>query len=207
MNSTVTNSKVHHPLFRAMVVMGSSLATGCGGVAETKAAGGTGAGGAPPDGDSGGFGQTGGTVGAGGTFLHPGGFVGSGGALSTGGAADEDAGPFPCVPAQWDCTGVDLRCGGTGRGYTLPACKCDPSRPRTEADCRLGDRLVCLDGLTDPSGVPLPASVPFQCSCVRKTDSCQADCVAASPLRERSLHCDEDGPDRLLCGCAWVTLR
>lgn len=84
--------------------MGGSLALGCGGtVVQKEAAGGAGGGGsgggagAGDGGTGGGDGSRVGSAGSGGIIL----VLDGGGGAGHGGV---DAGPMPCVPAQWDCS-------------------------------------------------------------------------------------------------------
>ena len=105
-----------HRFFHTMVVMGSALALGCGGMSnadepERTARGGAGGGGGGSGGTgSGGAGSTGGSGGTGGTgiLIMPGGNAGQ---------PPVEPGPFTCSPAQWQCDPYEA-CDG--EGFRLP---------------------------------------------------------------------------------------
>jgi hypothetical protein len=200
-----------HRLFRAMVLMGSGLALGCGGVTKT-------------DGDlgsSGGSSSSGGSapvVGSGGsTIVGNAGSSTSGGSDGTAGSSAASAGtggqpsvapgPFRCPPAQWDCSANPPDCVG-GDGYALPGdCKCDPSRPESASDCEQGQTFVCRKATSTIDGGTLSETLPFECSCVPDDDSCGVNCDAAFEYIGDGLSCEDPTPNVVLCGCAWVYLR
>lgn len=221
-----------HRLFHAIVMMGGSMAFGCGGNVSgdegTTGAGGSG-GGEPPGpggasggGGLGGFGPEGaaGASGAGGTLsgggagggdipVMSGGFAGFGGASGAGGTTG-DIRPFPCPPGQWDCSANPPGCTGSGDGYRMPAgCKCDDARPVRPEDCGEGQAMVCRRGIVAADGTPLADPVPFECRCVEDPGQCELGCD--NVYEDYDLLCAEEirraQTVQYLCGCAVIVLR
>jgi hypothetical protein len=207
-----------HPFFHTMVVMGSALALGCGGMSNSAdpdrtASGGSGGSGKGGSGGSGGKGGTGGTGGTGGSSGGTSGTGGNGGTGSliitagTGNAGPVDAGPFTCEPAQWTCSDNRVPCYGDG--YGLPQdCGCDESRPKTPADCPAGEIFTCRNGTHTYEGVPYTQPVLFDCQCVKEQVNCE---VACELLYADSGTCIDEfertGGKSILCGCAVIVLR
>jgi hypothetical protein len=223
-----------HPMFRTMVMMGGSLAIGCGGITTkdgdvSPVVGGGGSGG------SGGVTGSGGTItpgrgGSGGVITPVGGgsggvitpvvggtagaiTLGIGGSVIGGAEGSGNPAPIPCSPAQWDCSANPPQCAFDGKlwEWVLPeSCTCDGSRPRTAADCSQGESSVCLAGTLAADGTRLDPVVPFECSCVPKQNYCEFSCEAAfSPSGYYSFPtCSEPpgGSGSILCGCAFVIL-
>jgi hypothetical protein len=194
----------HTRFFHAMVLMGGSLALGCGGVTEqtepdnTPSTGGT----AGHDG-TGASGSSGGFVGSGGGSGGSGGSLSTGGGISVGTGGLVEPGPFACPPAQWECEAVQC----WDYGHMLPdSCPCNTAGPLSPADCQPGEWLVCLDGTENAQGQHFTHSVPFNCQCLPEETSCAPSCdklgVPGSQCRAAS---DED--PTILCGCAVVILR
>jgi hypothetical protein len=188
--------------FRAMVLMGSGLAVGCGGkTVEGESS--------DP--------SAGGSAGTGGSVVHTG---GQGGHAPTGSGGSPlivvpppgpdpntpvEPGPFTCNPAQWDCSRTTTSCGG-GTGWTLPtSCACDTARPRSADDCATGQKLVCRLGVNAPDGRPLTRPVPFECFCSNE-QSCNPACFPLDVGGDFACPDSED-PRSILCGCAYVLLR
>ena len=237
--------KEESPFFRAMVLMGSSIAVGCGGVTRTEEGSGGAAGGATSVQGEGGAVATPPTVGAPAVGFGAGGFPppsipppaptntappgmstelppvmgqisdagaprGSGGSHSVveGGVIITDP---ECPLEQWDCSSTDIMCDGgrTGWKFTPLGCKCDPSRPRTKADCKQGDVFVCqaFTSLPDGGFGTYDQLTPFQCQCVSGATSCEATCRNSFPARSRPTECAQGQTDNYLCGCAIVFLK
>jgi hypothetical protein len=227
--------RVPHPFFHTMVMMGSALALGCGGISGSKpsdddAGGGTGTGGT-----SGGTagtrsttGGTGGTTGgAGGTTGGAGGTTG-GTAGTTGGTATAGTGgtsivigtggtgnvlvtpgPFSCAPETWRCN-TPPSCAG--RDYVLPSdCMCDGSHPASAADCAPDQSFVCRQAGYNESYQPFTEPVPFSCACVPGGQSCEATCDQAFGDQGGPGNCVSTttgpGTPSVLCGCAQIVLR
>jgi len=204
-----------HRFFRAMVLMGSGIALGCGGIADdaphTADVGGTGGTTGGTGGTTGGTGGT--TGGTAGTTAGTGGTTagtGAGGAAGTGGNLD-------CSPSQWTCSPLPLCATGSPDGYVLPSpCTCDLSRPLSGAECESGKR-VCLNVTTNPDGTVLSAPIPVQCSCAPDPTSCATSCHAAFPDGDGHSCTDVTAKilpaplppteDDILCGCSFVFLR
>lgn len=208
---TLTAPKKGDRLFRAMVLMGGSMALGCGGNA-TRSGGGAGpstSGSGDGSGGSGGTGPgTGGTGGNGGTGII---FVDS---ITTGVApVPVDPGPFPCVPAQFDCSATPPQC--TYPGWRVPdTCTCNDSRPKSAADCAPDQAFVCRQGMERYDGAPYTEVVPFECTCVPADNYCTAECSSAYSLSD--YRCERTPAEGgaagaaafdTLCGCAVVVLR
>lgn len=208
---TLAAPKKGDRLFRAMVLMGGSMALGCGGNA-TKSGGG-------PTAGSGGSGD--GSGGTGGTGPGAGGTGGTGILLvtstSTTGVAQVpvEPGPFPCVPAQFDCSATPPQCSYPG--WQVPEnCRCDDTRPKSASDCAPDQTFVCRQGMERYDGAQYTEVVPFECTCVPAGNYCQQECSTAfSPMDyqcERAPSSAEGGAAGAaafdtLCGCAVIVLR
>jgi hypothetical protein len=200
MSVETSNEGSQHRFFHTMVVMGSALALGCGGMSNTDepertTSGGSGGGGS---GGSGGRGSTGGSAGTGGAgsiLINPGGSAGQ---------APVEPGPFTCTPAQWECsTYVDC----SGEGFRLPeSCTCDTSRPQVPSDCPSGQTIACRKAVARADGRPFTEVVPFQCSCVPTASTCDTACDHAFPDTGTCDQVDSAGRS-VLCGCAVIVLR
>jgi hypothetical protein len=193
-------------MFRSLVLMGSSLALGCGGKASEGAAASSGgsadssgggnhvAGGGPSAGGAGsGFAgalstSAGGTLGMGDVPGYAGATMG--GATTTSGNPD-------CPPAQWTCISPSECSYDTG--WLPGACKCDPSRPLKSSDCKPGQVFVC-----DSTGSP---ATGFQCACVASGSGCDACSAVVSPPGSYVECDDQTQPGTVLCGCAVVLLK
>jgi hypothetical protein len=205
--------KTHHRFFRAMVLMGSSLAVGCGGQTITGESTSSSAGGSPGAAGSPGNGNVAGKGGAGGSSPSS----GSSGSLQlgTGGSGGQptvDPGPFVCPPAQWDCSPALTQCDyGTMNGWRLPtACNCDSARPSSASDCAPDQVFVCLEGTASADGQPLTRVVPFECSCAPKPTYCGLACDQAFKNTGGDFSCEQPtdpGARDILCGCALPLLR
>jgi len=162
-------------MFNSIVLMGSGLALGCGGVAAVP---GSGAGGSSTASQGGsGSNSAGGpsAAGAGGELIstHPGGAPGTAGSGGSAGAPDK---PLPCPPSQWTCATDQAECTIKG-GFALgSSCKCDLHRPATAADCAPGQSFVCIEATRDAHGNPLLDHTPYECSCRPAAESCNAAC-------------------------------
>jgi hypothetical protein len=205
----LTASKKGDRFFRAMVLMGGSMALSCGGTTtrhggDSSSGGGGSGGGSGGAGDGPGAGGTGGTGGAGILLTS-----------STTGVAlsPVDPGPFPCVPAQFDCGAAPPEC--TYPGWRVPDnCRCDATRPKSAADCAPDQAFVCRKGTERWDGSPYTEPVPFECSCVATGSYCSAECALA--YARVDFQCErvpsEGGAAGAaafdtLCGCALVVLR
>jgi len=215
-----TSNKNQSRMFRTIVVMGSGLAISCGGKAgvdgQTAAGGGGAASAGGASGVSGGGSVNGGSSSAG--SLNLGGYTGGsfgvggsyGGALSIGGSpaggtsAVGGSGAAPnCPPAEWTCSGPEGCSYDTG--WTPNSCKCDPSHPKTSADCKPGQAFTCLR----TGSVAAKDVHGYDCQCVPANSNCGAQCAAAFPnLLRGDVSCDtETVPNTVLCGCAIVLLK
>ena len=202
-----------HRLFAAIVLMGSNLAFGCGGMSESDRHVG---GGGPTNVSNGGSG--GGTSSGNGASAGTDATTTPGGATTTTGGMPiniglpdpvpeaVEPGPFACPPQQWSC--ASTLCDYSYSGWSLPeACACDPKRPRDAGDCAAGEVFVCQKVTSNGDGRPFTKPVKLSCSCVEKTMSfCNAECNAA--FGNRDLRC-EGSDDELsaLCGCAIPYLK
>ena len=192
-------------LFRAMVLMGGSMALGCGGNTTRPAGDSTSGGSGGGSGGSGGPGTTG-TGGTGGSDIL---LVTS----STTGVASVDPGPFPCVPAQFDCGASPPQC--TYPGWRVPNnCRCDETRPKSAADCASGQAFVCRTGQERWDGARYTETVPFECACVPTDDYCRDECSSAySPMDYQCERAPAEGGAAgaaafdTLCGCAVIVLK
>ena len=124
--------------------------------------------------------------------------------IAAGGATDAAA--PNCVPEQWACSGMDVRCT-SDKSFSVPSgCTCDSSKPRSPADCPPPGMFACRKGEMS-FGVSLPsAGGEFDCQCVAPLDSCEAACTTAYTAPFNAI-CDSTVTDRYLCGCAFITLK
>ncbi|HXS17245.1 MAG TPA: hypothetical protein VN764_08650 [Polyangiaceae bacterium] len=196
-------------LFRSIVVLGSSLALGCGGKTSPYSG--------DDDNTSTGSGGDDSSVGTGGT-------VGTGGAVlpGSGGVSPDGTGgtPLECPPEQWDCdeNRLEQEYGAPSEefscAYVLPQdCACNPALPLDAADCTDGTVRTCLVGGFAEPGVPLTEIVPFACECVTYdpnypycASACETRGVASGAPTYAT--CSEDElPADVLCGCEVPILR
>ncbi len=200
-----------HRFFKAMVVMGSGLALGCGGVSEKDGKPGDGNGGASNTGGSGttttgGATSSGGAAGTGGTFSLGG--AGAGG-TANGGAANGGAGGAVVMPncptTQWASPDYP-QCATQGEGLVLPANSvCDPTRPKSADDCGPGQTFTCLEATGYADGSPLSEPTPYGCACVPDSENCRDEC---GELYSVDAWCHEGAdPTSILCGCAIIVLK
>jgi hypothetical protein len=203
--STIDETSPHR-LFAAIVLMGTGLAMGCGGV-STSSREETG-GGPSTGGGNGGSGtsSSGTSASAGGPILLPNG----GSEPGIGGPGPMPApvkpGPFACPPQQWSC--AKSECGLVAYGWALQdGCECDETRPRVADDCQEGQVFVCLEGTSTSDGRPLTETVPMSCKCVDKAMYfCSNECDQA--YGQLDLQCRGDESQlTALCGCAVVYLK
>ncbi len=209
-------NKVPHRFFRAMVLMSSGMALGCGGMSKSD-------GDDPPSpsGSNSGGGSGGATSAGGGTATAgstpAGGASGAAGGdpvAGSGGATVTQPGPFPCPPEQWNCSGAQVDCGygasadGFHTGWDLPSgCACDENRPESSADCDQGESFVCRSATTFSGGTPLTTMIPFECSCVPAQMECADACYELMPVDGFYEPICEDGSNTILCGCAFIYLK
>jgi len=196
----------HHRLFHAMVLMGGSIALGCGGMSA-----GTG----DDDGGIGGTGSLSGagtsgapTAGTGGTGSGSGGAGGTGGVIllpPIAGASSVDPDPT-CPPAQRSCAEGELIC--FDNTYQLPAnCGCDRTRPLSASECPAGTVFACHAGGRAADGSALPQVVPFTCACVPDSANCGAECSEAAPSAGMCTDVYTPNARSVLCNCAVIVLR
>ncbi len=201
-------------MFHSIVLMGSGLAIGCGGVARIDASGGAaGSVSASPGGASTGGASAGGAPGIAGTgsiisvggTLSFAGAIGVGGVLNvagsgaTGGTIAGFINPLPCSPSQWSCADLDGNCE-FGYGVTPGAdCQCDSTRPAQASDCKPGQSFVCLQVSQNALGQPITPVVPFECSCQPTAVDCGTACDYAFP--NASIGCYLDEANAIQCGC------
>jgi len=187
-----------HPLFRALVLMGGSLAIGCGGVAEREAPesidvgrAGSASGGAASNGAAGSVGGT--------PFT-----IGSAGALTqlAAGATSLDAAAFynpTCPYPQWDCGVVQPGYDACYLNLTskddprAAGCSCDSSRPTSADACKSDESFVCRQAFppyteAQPTPSTWDGTLHVQCACVATPtptptwDNCTATCSKAYPV-------------------------
>ncbi len=213
----------NHPLFRALVLMGGSIALGCGGsvVVDSSAAGSGGKvalGGASPGGNS-----QGGAAATAGTIMLAGG----------GGNSAIDAGAPDCPPAQWDCSGLVPACEPNLGGPRPAGCVCDLTRPKSVADCGSNEDLICLRGYgSEPDPNTWDMAVHYQCACVPgppvpSYDTCPMACAKTYSMSSNAISCslppstscDSSNnnctataanvlrQDGIVCGCAPILLK
>ncbi len=217
-------AKQQSRMFRTLVLMGSGIALSCGGRAQedggSSSSGGSGAAGKPSTGatagasngsggsntGSGGSGFSGntssafggtGTIGVGGTLGLGGTTSGTAGAAAGGSSNDH---PTQCPPSQWTCSNsgdCDYETGWTPTG-----CKCDFTRPKTAADCAMGQVFTCRSTSNDGS-----TPYGFDCSCVAADPDARCTCSSYGG-QDFYDQCDTTSvPDTTLCGCAIVLLK
>ena len=194
-----------------MVIMGSSVAVGCGGITQPSGSGGSGGAGSGGAGSGGrgsggsGGGATGGQAASGGSLIIPtpetGGSGGS--TLGFGGAF-----PTDCSTAQLTCTSAASWCASDGAFLVLPAnCECDTERPASPDDCGVDETFVCDGATEDALGRPFDPIAPFNCTCEPSvaSGSCSDYCGSGSVL------CSGPGEvedlEAYLCGCAVIFLK
>ena len=197
-----------HRLFAAIVLMGTGLALGCGGISERTETAGPAGGSSPGDAN-----QTSGDSGSSG-------IVGTGGAVQTpplnvAGSSVQPVpmplepvkpGPFTCPTEQWACSAKTCDYNNQSRGLVLPeACGCDVTRPRSPKDCAAGQAFVCqrITAMTD--GRPLVEPLNLACSCQTKNDSCE-DVCDSNKIGYVPCEWTEDQLG-ILCGCAIPYLK
>jgi hypothetical protein len=233
--SARASSEHEHPLFRVLVLMGGSLALGCGGsaVIDGTPAGSGGTRVVGSAGQSAGGATTGG-AGQGGGAATAGSVITVGGSES-GGSGVVDAGPPECPYAQWDCSGLGPVCEPNLGTAGLPAgCVCDLKRPKSVGDCNANEDLICRRAYsTEPDPSTWDTSFHIQCACVPGPSvpsygTCGTACSktypmfspnAASCSLPPSTTCDPYGnnctataanvlrQDGIVCGCAPVVLK
>lgn len=216
--------------FRTMVLMGSSLALGCGGISnddtpregtdDLEANGGSGGsanaaagtGGTSTKAGSGGTASapaTGGTTsaaGSGGTRSGTGGATtaGTGGSGGSAGTATTRS----CPDEQHTCTAFSC---SNDLWNQEGRCYCDFSRPVTPADCEAGDTFVCRPTLTDPeTGAVLAQPTRVDCTCAPTGDTCSLTCREAWSEFADGYFCLEPpelSVSPVLCGCSFVYLK
>lgn len=183
-------------LFRTLVLMGSSLALGCGGVAERSAGEGSG---------------SGGVTGSGGTHLGSGGVPMPDEPMSTGGLPTLVPGPFDCEPAQLTCTMVSDYCYRNDQldmsGVQLPdSCVCDGEKPLSVEDCAEGEIFVCRRAVLDSLQRRFDRTVDFDCRCVADEAECSEACEWGCTSPDSAGGAGPTAPPRL-CSCALPILR
>jgi hypothetical protein len=214
-----------HGFFHTLVVMGSALALGCGGISHDHPpnnvpVGGSGGSG---DGEHGGGGAA--TDGGGGRAASTGGgSTGTGGAVTSGAGSGNiivlpsgaggapsgldagAAGELACPPEQWLCA-MTLGCSGSN----LPSaadCSCDDSLPLSPEACGADESFVCRGATNDTRGYPLPRPERYECTCVAAATECQTTCNLAFGQQARCLEGGQQIPtDTILCDCAMIVLR
>jgi hypothetical protein len=212
--STRDHSNEQGRLFCMLVLMGSSLALGCGGTAEqmADAAGGTAgtSGSANTGGSTGGGGATSGGAWSGGATSTGGvtftGGTSPGGATSVGGTAGGS--PTHVRPAEFDCPYEQVSCGSCSSAfdeYELPSwASCNYEAPVSAADCAPGERFVCLEATVDENGGRFPTGVRCGCYCTTELD-CSNLCgneIAATCLEYPAPNAPAGQLDSILCsGC------
>jgi hypothetical protein len=194
-----------HRLFHAMVLMGGSLALGCGGISDESPQGTTGSGGSGGSGagGTGGPGTTG-TTGGGGSTTGSVTIGVTGIQVGTTRPMPIEPGPFECTPAKWECDVEVMYCDGGG--FNLPeGCECNEARPSSPADCQEGEKFVCLEAWANAEGIQFTEEVPFSCQCLTEMDHCSDYCdEVAFPGSNCSQNAEQDS---VLCGCAVIVLR
>jgi hypothetical protein len=207
-----------HRFFRAMVVMGGSLAAGCGGVSRSESTGPA----TPGElGDDGGVDLEGSTsspeLDAGhdasgpndrtsidATLVVPPLLEVEAGPLST-----FEAGALGCPEAQWACPMRRDACPGAPYQLVLPLdCACDRARPLSASDCQAGETFVCQAAALDPALQRFDPPRAFNCLCV-PTSNCTDMCTKAYPMGGSGTTCERQAPQlrEAECGCAFVYLQ
>jgi hypothetical protein len=218
MNTKRSPVSNQNKMFRSIVLMGSGLAFGCGGVAKVEGGGAGGSSAASHGGTTGASSSAGSGVvtgaagtlvfGSGGTTGQAGGsnvggsisvgFGGSGPITGNGGTAGVSS--LPCPPSQWACAGQETDCQ-LQNSIALPTsnCKCDGSRPAQASNCKPGQSFVCLSANRDASGQGIYPPIPFECSCQATTSDCASACDAT--FGNGALNCYFDDVNSILCDC------
>lgn len=195
------DSSPSHRFFHAMVLMGSSLALGCGGATSSSSA----------EDETNVGGATTGTSGSGGApaggATYGGASAGVAGAPNpTGGQSSVPPEPPSCPPAQWDCSRDPPICWGDA--YGLPeSCACDRQRPSTVADCGVGETFVCRAGRMATADGLAVNTVPFECSCVPSQETCTPICDDAYAPWGSCREAPVGDSQSVLCSCALIVLR
>ncbi len=200
-------------LFRTLVVMGGTLALGCGGVAQESVTdeGPTSTGAAPGIGGTGGVGGIGGTGGvtSTGATTSTGGIVFPTGGTGTGGMETITPGPFVCPPEQWDCGAGPFECVSNdylGYELRLPgSCTCNPEKPLTVSDCAEGESVVCGKAVADSQGRWFDTAVHFDCRC--EPNVAEYDCSVCDRFGVAHGCAYPDGSQPITCGCALPVLK
>jgi hypothetical protein len=182
-----------HRLFAAIVLMGTGLASGCGGISasERQVEGGAGQPTAGVPGAAGASTATGGRA----ELPQP----------ETGGTPEKvTPGPFACPPQQWSCSRAE--CGVTGLGWSLPEnCDCDPTRPLAPSSCAPGEVFVCKTATSTADGRLLTEEVPMSCACL-PPDGAVGDNECARAYGD-DLRDTIEADGSVGCSCAYVYLK
>jgi hypothetical protein len=204
-----TDEQSPHRLFAAIVLMGTGLAVGCGGISETQG----------PLGSSGRASVA--SAGSGSTSTS-GGAAGVGPATSTSGAPNIDIGasaggtastpvpiepgPFLCPPQQWACVSAD--CDYPSAGWKLPdSCPCDPNKPLSASDCQPDQLFLCQHATANADGRVFTTPVQLSCTCVPKsTYVCRTECEVAYGRPDLACVTSDDQLSAT-CGCAVIFLK
>lgn len=190
------DEQLPHRLFAAIVLIGTGLTVGCGGIAQPEREAGGGSSAGAHDTGSGGSGS-----GVGGALQTPLGVAG-------GEPGSSEPGPWACPPQQWACRATE--CDSSDRGLRLPeaeACGCDATRPLSAEDCEPGQLFVCQEVTSTSDGRRFTEPVALSCSCAPKSDgACQSACANPSPGLYPSCEFSEDELS-VLCGCAIAYLK
>lgn len=224
-----------HPLFRALVLMGGSLALGCGGVAQTESPASAAAdGGTSNAAAAGAF-----SVGGSGPLAAGAATQTAAGAGSAGASAATVYNPS-CPYAQWSCAPaplVGLSCflGLKSKDDPLASgCTCDASRPTSASACSASEQFVCRQAYppyeeAQPSPSTWDGTLHVQCACVPAPNPTLENCfdtcstvfsgTGSTYCRlPSSTTCDDRGvctatsadiqrQDGILCGCATIALK
>ncbi len=214
MNAKRPESPATNRMFRTIVLMGSGLALGCGGVAQIDGgnggapSGSGGAAGSPQPGQVGGSSN----ASAGNTAVSAGGslFITIGGGSSVAGAPSGVAGApavaNPSCPfSQWDCTKSPTAgyCSSGENSQIAADCFCNSNRPASGADCKPGYSYACLMGVLTPTS---NSTTSYQCSCT-PTPADGSSCEICDTVYEVHGECDTNTPNEVLCGCTLVLLK
>ncbi|MES1185809.1 MAG: hypothetical protein ABUL60_18495 [Myxococcales bacterium] len=202
-----TDEQSPHRLFAAIVLMGTGLAVGCGGISETQ-------------GPLGSSGRTSVASAGSGSTTSSGGGDSVGPATSTGGAphidigttmggtapATIEPGPFACPPQQWACVSAD--CDYQSAGWKLPdSCPCDPKKPLSASDCQPDQLFLCQHATANAEGRVFTTPVPLSCTCVPKsTYVCRTECEVAYGRPDLACVTSDDQLSAT-CGCAVIFLK
>lgn len=215
MNAKRPESFAANRMFRSIVLMGSGLALGCGGVAQIDGgnggapSGSGGAAGSPQPGQVGGSGN----ASAGNTAISTGGslFITIGGGTGLAGASGVAGAPAVANPgcpfSQWDCT-KSATAGYCSSGATYGVeigtdCFCNSNRPKSGADCQPGNTYACRSGVLSPTST---GTTPFECTCT-PTPADGSSCNICDTVYNGYDDCQTNTPNEVLCGCALVLLK